>query len=390
MSLWTHIQHELVDIIEFPDGPAATLVYRFPRFEDQIKYGAKLIVREGQAAVFVSEGKLADVFAPGTYTLETRNLPVLATLQGWQYGFTSPFKSEVYFLSTKPVLNLQWGTQQGITLQLPGFGLGQVRAFGQVAYRIADAQVFFRQIVGTTSLMVDNDLRDYLRGIIVSQFAEALTESKPTLEQLQANLSGMTDTLRARINVALQPLGFELVQFFVESLSLPPAMQAEIFEYSRLHNVDTSQLAQLRAAKAITDVAQRSGGGAGGGASLGGQIMQLGVGLAAAQQVTRALDGSFNGLLPGSNGAQPGAQPGLQPSVQPPPMNVSAAPALYHVALDGKAQGPFSSDQIAALVATNKIDPATLVWHPGMAAWAAAGTQSALSGMFPQQPPPLP
>ncbi len=379
MSIWTNLRHELVDIIELPDAPADTLVSRFSRFEDQIKYGARLIVREGQVAVFVNEGKLADVFAPGTYTLETRNLPILATLQGWQYGFTSPFKAEVYFLSTRPVLNLQWGTQQAITLELPGFGLGQVRAFGQVAYRIADAQVFFRQIVGTTSLMVDNDLRDYLRGIIVSQFGQALTESKPTLEQLQANLSGITDTLKDRINTALLPLGFELTQFFVESLSLPPALQNEIFEYSRLSNVDMSKLTQFRAAKSITDVAQRSGGG---GAGIGGQVMQLGVGLAAAQQITRALDGSLGGLV---SGAAAGTG-----SVQPPPLAVAAAPALYHVALDGQAQGPFSADQIAALVATGKVVPGTLVWHPGMSAWAAAATAPDLGRLFPQQPPPLP
>ncbi len=384
MSLWTLMKHELVDIIELPDAPADTLVYRFPRFEDQIKYGAKLIVREGQAAVFVNEGKLADVFAPGTYTLETRNLPILSTLQGWQYGFTSPFKAEVYFLSTRPVLNLQWGTQQAITLELPGFGLGQIRAFGQVAYRIADAQIFFRQIVGTTSLLVDNDLRDYLRGIIVSQFGQALTESKPTLEQLQANLSGMADTLKTSINTALLPLGFELTQFFVESLSLPPALQSEIFEYSRLDKVDMGKLTQLRAAKSITEVAQRSGGGGGG---IGAQVMQLGVGLAAAQQITRSLDSSLAGLMP--NALVTGAAVG-QSSVQPPPLSAAAGPALYHVALDGQAQGPFSTDQIAALVATGKVDPATLVWHPGMSAWAAAGTAPELSRLFPQQPPPLP
>ena len=379
MSLFAFARHELVDIIELPDAPPDTLVSRFQRFEDQIKYGAQLIVREGQVAVFVNEGKLADVFAPGTYTLETRNLPVLSTLQGWKYGFTSPFKAEVYFLSTRPVLNLQWGTQQPITLNLPGYGLGQVRAFGQVAYRIADAQVFFRQIVGTTSLLVDNDLRNYLRGIIVSQFAQALTESKPTVEQLQANLSGIADTLRARINTALDPLGFELTQFFVESLSLPPDLQSQIFEYSRLNNIDLGKLTQLRAAESITDIAKRSGGSAGG--SLGGAVMQLGVGLAAARQITSSLNGAFDGSL---GGATPAA-------ATPPPLAAApASTALYHVAIDGHAQGPYTPDQIVALIAAGKVDPTTLVWQTGMAAWAPASSAADLSGLFPQQPPPLP
>ena len=385
MSLFSAMRHELVDIIELPDAPADTLVFRFPRFEDQIKYGAKLIVREGQAAVFVNEGKLADVFAPGTYTLETRNLPVLSTLQGWQYGFSSPFKAEVYFLSTRPVLNLQWGTQQAITMQLPGFGLGQIRAFGQTSYRIADAQIFFRQIVGTSSVLVDNDLRDYLRGVIVAKFAQALTESHPTLEQLQANLSSMSDTLLAGINTMLAPLGFELIQFLVESLSLPPQLQAQIFDFSRLNNIDLGKLTQFNVANSISTIASNSGGSGGGGGigNLGGQFAQLGVGLAVAGQVARAVEGSMSSLANPQNIA-------AQPTLTPPTVGVTAPPALYHVALDGQAQGPFNRDQLAVLVASSKMTPATLVWHPGMAAWATAGTESALSPLFPQQPPPLP
>ena len=386
MSIWDKIKGELVDIVEWTDDSRDTMVYRFQRYQNEIKYGAKLIVREGQAAVFVNEGKLADVFAPGTYTLETRNLPVLSTLQGWQYGFTSPFKAEVYFLSTRPVLNLQWGTQQAITMELPGFGLGQIRAFGQVSYRIADAQVFFRQIVGTSAVLVDNDLRDYLRGIIVARFAQALTEAHPTLEQLQANLASMSDTLLANINTLLAPLGFELIQFLVESLSLPPQLQAQLFSYSRLNNIDLGKLTQFNVANSIATIASNSGGSGGGGGgigNLGGQFAQLGVGLAAAGQISRAVEGAMSGLGNTQNVA-------AQPTVTPPSLGVTAPPALYHVALDGQAQGPFTRDQLAVLVASSKMTPATLVWHPGMAAWSTAGTESALSALFPQQPPPLP
>jgi membrane protease subunit (stomatin/prohibitin family) len=388
MALWSRLEHELVDIIELSTPPPDFLVYRFPRFQDQIKYGAKLIVREGQAAIFVNEGKLADVFAPGTYTLETRNLPLLSTLQGWQYGFSSPFKAEVYFLSTRPVLNMQWGTQQAITLEMPGFGLAQIRAFGQASYRIADAQVFFRQIVGTSSVVVDNDLRDYLRGLIVGQFSQALTESKPTLEQLQGHTSELAELLEASINKGLEPLGFELVQFVIESLSLPPALSNELFKYSRLQNIDMGKLTQFEVANSIGDIARNSGAGPGGGGlgNLGGQVMQLGVGVAAAQQVMRSLNSAFAGM-----GGEAKADPGYAPAAAPPVISSAPAmtpPALYHVALDGKAQGPLSADQIAALVASGSVTEGTLVWRPGMAAWTAAGTDSGLAHLFP--PPPLP
>jgi membrane protease subunit (stomatin/prohibitin family) len=376
MSLWSRIKHELIDVIEFPDGSTDTLVYRFPRFEDQIKYGAKLIVREGQTVVFVNEGKLADIFVPGTYTLETNNLPVLSTLQGWKYGFTSPFKAEVYFLSTRPVLNLQWGTQQAITLELSGYGIGAIRAFGQASYRISDVAIFFRQIVGTKPVIVNDDLRDYIRGVVLSGFAEALTESHPRLEQLQANMEALSQGLQGSINLKLKPFGFELVQFIIESLSLPSTLNEELQQYSRLDNIDLGKFTQFQVAKSITDVAnQGSSGGTGG---LAPQLMQLGVGVSAAQQVMKALDGAFAAMPPGSV------------TVFPPATDITAKPALYHVSLDGKAEGPIGLEQITALVASGKVNASTLVWHPGMTAWATAGTEPALQSLFPQQPPPLP
>jgi membrane protease subunit (stomatin/prohibitin family) len=371
MSLWSKLSGELVDIIEYSEAPAESLVYRFRRYENEIKFGAKLIVREGQGAIFVNEGKLADVFTPGTYTLETQNLPLLSTLQGWKYGFHSPFKAEVYFFSTKPLLNQQWGTQQAITMDIAGYGLGEIRAFGQAAYRIADPATFFRQMVGTIGILTGPDLLDYLRGLIMSQFTQMLTKARPTLEDLSANLDSLNVTILAAINDKLQPLGFELVQFMIESLSLPPKLRDELFEYSRLNKVDLKKLTELQVAKSITLSAQNTGGGA-----VGAQGMQLGIGLAAAQQVTKAMNASF---------AEPAAS-----AATPPPLESATHPVLFHVALDGKAQGPFSLFRMAQLVATGAMQASTLVWHPGMVAWGAAGTQPDLHSLFPQEPPPLP
>lgn len=368
MSFFDKLVGELVDIVEVPDAPRDSLVYRFPRYQNEIKYGAKLVVREGQGAIFVNQGKLAEVFAPGTYTLETGNLPVLSTLLGWKYGFHSPFKAEVYFFSTRPVLNQQWGTQQAITMELPGYGLGEVRAYGQVAYRITDPAAFFRAMVGTTGVLADGDLLQYLRGLVVAQFSQALIASHPTTEQLMANLDALDATLQATINTTLTPLGFELTQFLIESLSLPPALRDEIFEYSRLNNVDIGKFTRFQAAKVITDLA---GNNAGGGA--GAQGIQLGVGLATAQQVMRSMNTAFTDITP--------------PAVPPP---LPSSTLQYHVAVDGKAQGPLAIDAVAKLVADGVITAATLVWHPGMAAWGAAGTDPGLQALFPQAPPPLP
>jgi membrane protease subunit (stomatin/prohibitin family) len=369
MSLLSKLTGELVDIVECPDPPSGSLVYRFPRYQNQIKYGAKLIVREGQGAIFVNEGKLAEVFSPGTYTLETRNLPVLSTLLGWKYGFTSPFKAEIYFFTTRPVLNQQWGTQQPITMELPGYGLGEVRAYGQASYRITEPEVFFRQMVGTTGILTDSGLLLYLRGLVISQFSQVLTTSHPTVEQLLGNLQALDDILQVDINAKLKPLGFELTQFLIENLSLPPALRDEIFEYSRLNKVDIGKFTQLQAAKAITELA---GGDGGGGA--GAQGMQLGVGLAAGTQMMKSMNGAF---APSSDES-------------PPPLPGNSGPASYHVALDGKAQGPFAPDKIADLIAGGGIDPATLVWKPGMAGWEGAGAQGDLKPLFTQVPPPLP
>ncbi len=151
MSLWSRISGEFIDIIEWMDDTRDTMVFRFERHQNEIKYGAKLIVREGQAAVLINEGKLADVFNPGTYTLETKNLPILSTLQGWKYGFESPFKAEVYFVTTRQFTELKWGTQNPVMVRDPEFGPVRLRAFGTYAMRIQNASQFLTEVVGTDS-----------------------------------------------------------------------------------------------------------------------------------------------------------------------------------------------------------------------------------------------
>src|ERR1044071_5963077 len=149
MGIFDKLRGELIDIVEWTDDSRDTMVYRFQRYDNELKYGAKLVVRESQVGAFINEGRLADVFSPGTYTLETKNLPILATLKGWKYGFSSPFKAEVYFVSTRTFTGHKWGTKNPIMLRDPEFGPTRVRAFGSFAVRVNNPALLLRNVVGT-------------------------------------------------------------------------------------------------------------------------------------------------------------------------------------------------------------------------------------------------
>ena len=174
MDFFKKIKGEFIDIIEFLDNNQNTIVHRFERYQNEIKNNAKLVVREGQLAVFINEGQLADIFSPGTYTLNTQNLPILSTLQGWKYGFDSPFKAEVYFVSTKTFLDQRWGTKNPIILNDERFGMIEVRAFGTYTFKISDAGKFIKEIVGTTGSFTTDQINEQLRSVIVTRFTDSI------------------------------------------------------------------------------------------------------------------------------------------------------------------------------------------------------------------------
>src|SRR5208282_1275884 len=183
MGLFNSLRNQLIDIIQWTDDSRDTLVWRFSRYENEIKNGAKLVVRESQVAAFINEGKLADVFQPGTYTLQTQNLPILSTLKGWKYGFESPFKAEVYFVSTRTVTDRKWGTKNPIMMRDPEFGPVRIRAFGSFAMRVKDAGAFLRQVAGTEARFTVDEIEDQLRDFVVSRFSDALgTNKMPVLD----------------------------------------------------------------------------------------------------------------------------------------------------------------------------------------------------------------
>ncbi|NLA28117.1 MAG: antifreeze protein, partial [Propionibacterium sp.] len=196
MGLMDKLRGELVDIIEWIEDSRTLLAWRFPRYQNEIKQGAQLIVREGQIAIFVYQGQLADTFGPGSYTLNTQNLPIMSTLQGWKYGFNSPFRSEVYFINTRPVTDLRWGTPNPITLRDPDFGMVQVRANGLCVLRVQDPVIFLRKVIGTDSAVDVDEITELIRREISQALSELVLGTGVGAIDLQAHQTEISNKLR--------------------------------------------------------------------------------------------------------------------------------------------------------------------------------------------------
>src|SRR4051812_31722674 len=292
MSIWDKLRGELVDIVEWVDDTHDTMVWRFPRRENEIKNGAKLIVRESQVAAFVNEGQLADVFQPGTHTLATQNLPILANLRGWKYGFSSPFKAEVYFVSTRVFTDRKFGTKNPIMLRDAEFGMVRLRAFGNFAIRITDAGTFVKQIAGTGGRFTLEELDNQLRDMVSSRFADALGQSKIPALDLAGNYDQLGQYITARIQTDFQPFGLALVNLFVENISLPPEVEAAMDKRTSMGVIGNLQAyTAYQTAEAIPEAAANPGGLAG---SAAGMVMGMNMannvaaGMNANQQVAPA------------------------------------------------------------------------------------------------------
>lgn len=369
-KIGTKIKQELIDIIEWLDSTSDTMIYRYERHGNEIKYGAKLVVRESQEAIFINEGKLADVFQPGTYTLETKNLPVLSTLQGWKYGFESPFKAEVYFVSKKQFTNLKWGLKNPVMLRDPEFGPVRLRAFGAYSIRIVDGILFLREIVGTDGLFSKHEITNQLRDMTVSRFTDVLGESKIPVLDLAANYDELGSFMRERISEDFKAYGLELTNMLIENISLPPAVEEALDKRTSMGVIgNLNAYTQFQTAEAIRDAAKNP---AGGGMADG---MGMGMGFAMAQQMAQAM--------------QPGAQsqPTASPSPAPPPLPPTIA---YHVADQGKSIGPLDLGALKQMAVEGRFTRDTLVWKEGMAQWAPAGQVAELSSVFGAAPPPIP
>ncbi len=372
MGIFDALRGELIDIIEWLDSTKDTLVWRYPRHDNEIKNGAKLVVREGQVAVFVNEGQVADVFLfPGTFTLTTQNLPILGKLKGWKYGFESPFKAEVYFVNTRRFTDLKWGTMNPIMLRDPEFGPVRLRAFGTYVLKVEKPVDLIRAAVGTDARFTTDEISAQIRNMIVSQFAQSIGESKLAALDLAANYDTLARHMQTKLTPEIDVYGLSVPSLLIENISLPPEVEKSLDKRTSMGVIgDLNRFTQFQAANAIGDAANNPGGVAGAGVGIG-------AGMAMGQAMANAVS------------AQSNISQGYAFVPSPPPL------AVYHVAINGQQAGPFDAGALAAKAKTGEITPATLVWSNGMSGWMPAGQVPALAGLFGggaagSVPPPLP
>ncbi|MDG2220370.1 MAG: SPFH domain-containing protein [Rubripirellula sp.] len=378
MGLFDKLRAELIDIIEWIDDSQHTLVWRFPRHQNEIKNGAQLIVRPGQVAVLVSNGELADVYEPGHYELATSNMPILSTLKGWKYGFESPFKAEVYFVSTKQVTDLKWGTPNPIMLRDPEFGPIRIRAFGTYSLRAVDAKAMLTEIVGTDGEFGTDDITELLRSIIASSFADLLGKLQVPALDLAAKYSELSESLREEVVERIDDeYGLDCPALFIVNVSLPESVEKALDTRTSMGVIgNMNQFQQYQMGQAMTMAAENpSGGGAADG-------MGLGMGFAMANRMMPAAGGAAAG------GAMPAVGPAGPAPPPPPPV------AAWHIAVNGQTQGPYSVEQLVAGITSGEVARDTMVWTAGMDSWLKADQAAQLASYFaaatPPPPPPAP
>jgi membrane protease subunit (stomatin/prohibitin family) len=282
------LMNQWIEVIEWTDPTNDTMVYRFPVANNEIKMGAKLTVREGQAAIFVNEGKIADVFGPGLYTLTTQNMPVLTMLRSWPHGFNSPFKAEVYFVSTRQFTDLKWGTSNPIPMRDTDFGIVRIRAFGSYAIRIADPSRFMREIVGTDGLFQTDEIKGQLRDLVVTEFTTTLGELKVPVLDLASNYRQMSQTIQATLQTHFNEYGLDITRFLIENISVPPEVEEAIDRRSSMGAVGVRDYATFQAANAM----EIGAGNPGGGGSPAADMMQMMAGMTMGQKMMQGMEKS--------------------------------------------------------------------------------------------------
>ena len=314
MALMDFIRKQFIDIIQWTESSDGTLAWRFPMADMEIQNGASLTVRESQVAIFVNEGQVADVFGPGMYKLTTQTLPVLTYLKNWDKLFESPFKSDVYFFSTRQQVDQKWGTPQPIAVRDAEFGAVRLRAFGNYAYRVVDPKKFHTEISGTREAYTVQDLDGQLRGLIMQQISVAIAQSKIPFLDLAANQLLFAQALSQALNPAMEGYGLKLEAMTVQSISLPEELQKVLDQKIGMGMVgnDMGKFMQYQTAQAIPKMAE--GVGAGGDAGgLAGAGLGMGAGVAMGQILAQNMQSALQGTAPAAGAAAAAAPVGVTP-----------------------------------------------------------------------------
>ncbi len=360
MGFLDKIFGEFVDIIEWTDDSNNTMVYRFERYGNEIKYGAMLTVRESQTAILVNEGRIADCYEPGLYQLETRNMPILTTLEHWPSGFNSPFKAEVYFFNMHRFTDLKWGTKNPIMLRDKEFGPVRLRAYGTYSIKIQDPLTFLKEIVGTDGHFSTEDISQQLRNLIVSRFSNVIGESSVPILDLAANYDDLSDFVTKAINPAFEVYGLSVEHLMVENISLPPKVEEALDKRTSMGIVgDLAKYTQYQMAEAMEAAAKNTAGGASEGVGMG-------MGFAVANEMSKGLN---------------------KQATTPPTVPVSIS---YYVAIEGKQQGPFTEAQMQQKIQSGDIKKTTLIWFVELTEWTQAEQVATLADIFKHLPPPIP
>ncbi len=291
MALMDFIKKQFIDILQWTESEDGTLAWRFPMQDMEIQNGGQLVVRESQIAVFVNEGRIADVFGPGTYKLTTQNLPVLTDLMNWDKMFKSPFKSDVYFFSTRLQLNQHWGTAQPITIRDKDFGAVRLRGYGLFSYKIGDPRTFHQKISGTRDTYTVADLDGQLRNVIVAKMTDAFAQSNVPFLDMAANQGLTADKIAEQLKPWMFEMGLALDTFVVENLSLPEELQKRLDEGIGMRMVgDMNKYTQFQVAQSMPIAAANEGGGAAG----------IGAGLGAGLVMAQTMANAFRPPAPGA------------------------------------------------------------------------------------------
>ena len=364
MGLFDWISGQFIDVIEWMDDSHDTMVYRFERQGNEIKYGAKLTVRESQVAIFVNEGEIADILEPGIYELETKNLPIMTSLQHWDHGFNSPFKAEVYFLNTKRFTDLKWGTKKPITIRDPEFSMVRLRAFGTYEIRINDPKTFMTEIVGTDGHFTIDEIDNQLTNLILSKFATILGQSKTPVLDLASNYEVFGTFITEKIAPYFEEYGLELTKMLVENISLPEEVEKALDRRtSRAITGNLNDNIKYQMGEALGNASS------GGGSSAMGDMLGMGAGIALGKEMMDSLSQST-------------------PNKSQPPKLPTRDNTMYHVAIDDVSEGPYDIRTIQRLIKEGSITRDTLVWREGLEDWQDAN--SVLGKLFGSTPPPLP